>query len=94
MYSNPLFSDALSAVATPTSLAPFLTGIGGNLATAAAAAAAANGAATPNNATLLGQTIASLQFPQLGLLNLTSVILVSNLDENVRNFFEKFRYKN
>lgn len=82
--------DALSAVSAQNNLNPFLTSLGGNLATAAAAAAVANGnsgSAAANNAALLNQTIAGLQFPQLGLLNLTSVVLVSNLNEDV-NFLE------
>lgn len=55
------------------SLSPFLTA--SNLAAAVNAAAAVNGSA---------QNTAALHFPQLGGLLLSPVVLVSNMDENVK----------
>uniref|UniRef100_A0A915EAB4 RRM domain-containing protein n=1 Tax=Ditylenchus dipsaci TaxID=166011 RepID=A0A915EAB4_9BILA len=69
--ANDVLSAAMAAANHQNSLTPFLTGLGaGNL---AAAAAAANGANAQNSA---------LHFGQLGGLMMSSVILVSNMDEN------------
>uniref|UniRef100_F1KVX6 Regulator of differentiation 1 n=1 Tax=Ascaris suum TaxID=6253 RepID=F1KVX6_ASCSU len=67
------FADALAA--SPSGMSPFLTGLTTTLASGAGSPAAANAA-------VLNATAAALRFPHVGVLNISPVILVSNLDEN------------
>lgn len=60
-------------------MSPFLTGLTTTLASGAGSPAAANAA-------VLNATAAALRFPHVGVLNISPVILVSNLDENVSAF--------
>uniref|UniRef100_A0A0M3I7H9 PTBP1-like RNA recognition motif 2 domain-containing protein n=1 Tax=Ascaris lumbricoides TaxID=6252 RepID=A0A0M3I7H9_ASCLU len=71
------FADALAA--SPSGMSPFLTGLTTTLASGAGSPAAANAA-------VLNATAAALRFPHVGVLNISPVILVSNLDENVSAF--------
>ncbi|VDM44960.1 unnamed protein product [Toxocara canis] len=68
------FADALAA--SPSGMSPFLTGLTTTLASGAGSPAA-------TNAAVLNATAAALRFPHVGVLNISPVILVSNLDENV-----------
>lgn len=69
------FTDAL---ASPTGISPFLTGLTTTLASGATSPVTANAAMI--NATAAA---AALRFPHVNVLNMSSVILVSNLNENV-----------
>lgn len=68
------FADALGA---PSGISPFLTGLTTTLASNAASPVTANA--------LLNSTAAALRLPHVGVLNMSPVVLVSNLDENVSN---------
>ncbi|VDK27352.1 unnamed protein product, partial [Anisakis simplex] len=71
------FADALAA--SPSGVSPFLTGLTTTLASGAGSPAA-------TNAAVLNATAAALRFPHVGVLNVSPVILVSNLDEQIRLF--------
>lgn len=66
------FADALAA---SPGISPFLTGLTSTLASGTASPAA--------NAAMLSATAAALRLPHVGVLNISPVVLVSNLDENV-----------
>uniref|UniRef100_A0A1I7VBZ5 RRM domain-containing protein n=1 Tax=Loa loa TaxID=7209 RepID=A0A1I7VBZ5_LOALO len=63
------------ALASPTGISPFLTGLTTTLASGATSPVTANAA-------MLNATAAALRFPHVNVLNISSVILVSNLNEN------------
>ncbi|VDN05245.1 unnamed protein product [Thelazia callipaeda] len=65
------------ALASPSGISPFLTGLTTTLASGATSPVTANAA-------MINATTAALRFPHVGVLNISSVVLVSNLDENVK----------
>ncbi|KAL3995260.1 hnRNP-L/PTB/hephaestus splicing factor family protein [Acanthocheilonema viteae] len=64
------------ALASPTGISPFLTGLTTTLASGATSPVTANAA-------MINATAAALRFPHVNVLNMSSVVLVSNLNENV-----------
>ncbi|VDD97936.1 unnamed protein product, partial [Enterobius vermicularis] len=70
-FAQPGFADALAA---SPGISPFLTGLTSTLASGTASPAA--------NAAMLSATAAALRLPHVGVLNISPVVLVSNLDEN------------
>uniref|UniRef100_A0A915PXF9 RRM domain-containing protein n=1 Tax=Setaria digitata TaxID=48799 RepID=A0A915PXF9_9BILA len=63
------------ALASPTGISPFLTGLTTTLASGATSPVTANAA-------MINATAAALRFPHVNVLNMSSVVLVSNLNEN------------
>lgn len=78
-FLDPLckFSGFADALGAPSGISPFLTGLTTTLASNAASPVTANA--------LLNSTAAALRLPHVGVLNMSPVVLVSNLDENVSN---------
>ncbi|VDO65829.1 unnamed protein product [Onchocerca flexuosa] len=66
------------ALASPTGISPFLTGLTTTLASGATSPVTANAA-------MINATAAALRFPHVNVLNVSSVVLVSNLNENQRH---------
>ncbi|KAM3718619.1 Polypyrimidine tract-binding protein [Dirofilaria immitis] len=63
------------ALTSPTGISPFLTGLTTTLASGATSPVTANAA-------MINATAAALRFPHVNVLNMSSVVLVSNLNEN------------
>lgn len=72
-FAQPGFAEALGA---SPGISPFLTGLTSTLTTSGTASPAAA------NAAMLSATAAALRIPHVGVLNISPVVLVSNLDEN------------
>ncbi|VBB32425.1 unnamed protein product [Acanthocheilonema viteae] len=74
------------ALASPTGISPFLTGLTTTLASGATSPVTANAA-------MINATAAALRFPHVNVLNMSSVVLVSNLNENVGVYGDVHRVK-
>ncbi|VDM91324.1 unnamed protein product, partial [Litomosoides sigmodontis] len=68
------------ALASPTGISPFLTGLTTTLTSGATSPVTANAA-------MINATAAALRFPHVSVLNMSPVVLVSNLNENVSILF-------
>lgn len=77
-------TNAAAVAAQANALAPFINGLGGNL---AALAGVSNSTSNLNVASSLNAANTLIQQQLTGLLSGSSVVLVSNLDENVSLFY-------